>query len=283
MQPLQLSAYSFWHGTSLLLARTIRVVTTSRGGSFYDEAQVHARYTADHDNSVSSPNFVMEEPAVLAEVGDPGGLRVLDVGCGDARFGRWLLSAGARSYRGIDGSRRMVELASRTLTGTAGRVERGDLEDLAADRSSVDLVTARLVLHYVADLDGVLAAIINALAPGGRLIITVVHPVITSHDNRLDGPRTSWTVDDYFLSGARQRLWMGSEVTWQHRTVETYVDAVIRAGLTVTAVRECAPEPARFNGNTSELARRRRVPLFLLLSARAPGHTPTSLPAHAPR
>ncbi len=258
-------------------------MTVSRGGAFYDDARVHARYTAGREDSRFSPNVVMEQPAVLTELGDPAGLRVLDLGCGDAGFGRWLLAAGARSYLGIDGSRRMVELATRTLAGTAGRVQRGDLEDLMTDRGSVDLVTARLVLHYVADLDPVLAAIVDALAPGGRLIISVVHPVITSHDNRVAGPRTHWTVDDYFLCGARRRVWMGSEVTWQHRTVETYVDAILRAGLTVTALRECAPDPARFDGDTAELARRRRVPLFLLLSARAPASAPIDVPAHDPR
>lgn len=46
----------------------------------------------------------MEEPAVLGEVGDQSGLRVIDLGCGDARFGRLLLAGGCASYLGIDGS-----------------------------------------------------------------------------------------------------------------------------------------------------------------------------------
>jgi hypothetical protein len=39
----------------------------------------------------------MGEPAVLAEVGDPAGLRVLDLGCGDAQFGRHILAGASRS------------------------------------------------------------------------------------------------------------------------------------------------------------------------------------------
>jgi hypothetical protein len=64
---------------------------------------------------------------------------------------------------------------------------------------------------------------------------------------------------------------MGSRVTWYHRTIENYVAAMTRAGLTVTSLRECEPDPARFDGDTDELTRRRRVPLFLLLNGRAPG------------
>jgi predicted RNA methylase len=49
---------------------------------------------------MSSPNHVMEEPA--AEIGYPTGLRVLDLGCGDASLGRTLLGAGATSYIGTN-------------------------------------------------------------------------------------------------------------------------------------------------------------------------------------
>lgn len=237
-------------------------------GSFYDGPGVHDRYTAHRQNGRLSPNHVMEEPAVLVEVGDPAGLRILDLGCGDAAFGRLLLTAGARSYRGVDSSSSMVEQAGRTLAGTTGRVDHADIENFVADANSVDLLTARLSLHYVADLDSVLAGCARALAPAGRLLITVVHPVITSYDNRPATPRTTWTVDDYFDLGPRIRAWMGSQVTWHHRTVETYFAAITRAGLTVTSLRECEPDASHFQGDTDELTRRRRVPLFLLLNAR---------------
>ncbi|NAZ81562.1 hypothetical protein GTR02_06995 [Kineococcus sp. R8] len=40
------------------------------------------------------------------------------------------------------------------------------------------------------------------------------------------------------------------------------------SGFTLTALRECAPDPTRFPaGDDTELRRRRRVPLFLLLAA----------------
>lgn len=65
---------------------------------------------------------------VLAEVGDPGGLRLLDLGCGDGAFGRLLLADGARSYRGVDNSSSKVEQAGRNLAGTTGRVDHADIE-----------------------------------------------------------------------------------------------------------------------------------------------------------
>lgn len=65
--------------------------TPGRGGSFCDDPVVFDRYTLHHDSGICSPNHVMEEPAVSAEIGDPTGLRVLDLGCGDASLGRTLL------------------------------------------------------------------------------------------------------------------------------------------------------------------------------------------------
>jgi 2-polyprenyl-3-methyl-5-hydroxy-6-metoxy-1,4-benzoquinol methylase len=80
--------------------------STSRGGSHYDDSEVFERYMRVHDSpDRTNPTQVMEEPAVLAEIGEPVGLDVIDLGCGAAQFGRSLLRAGAASYLGIDGSR----------------------------------------------------------------------------------------------------------------------------------------------------------------------------------
>jgi len=238
------------------------------GGAFYDEDELFERYRAAVHPGPASANFVMEEPALLDAIGDVRGLRVLDLGCGDAAIGRRLLDAGCRAYLGIDASARMIDAARDALVGTPGEARREPIERFAAAVGSLDLVISRLALHYVEDLDAVLAACRDCLAPGGRLVFTVVHPVVTSHDARgsSDEPRASWVVDDYFAAGPRELDWLGGRVVWQHRTIEQYVLGMQRAGFRLTALSECAPRVERFAGDESELARRRRVPLFLLLA-----------------
>ncbi|MET7332650.1 class I SAM-dependent methyltransferase [Nonomuraea sp. NPDC005650] len=237
-----------------------------RGGSFYDAPQVAERYLGHRHSGVSSPNHVMEEPAFLEELGEVTGLRVLDLGCGDAAIGQVVLDAGCRSYLGLDGSAAMVEAGNSALYGTAGRVEMVDIEDFSAPPSSFDLIVSRLAFHYVEDIEPVLASCHECLSPGGRIIFTVVHPILTSHDPGVQGKRTSWVVDDYFLQGPRERQWMGGTVTWFHRTIEDYVALLTKSGFSLTSLSECAPREDRFNGDADELARRRRVPLFLLLA-----------------
>jgi SAM-dependent methyltransferase len=187
----------------------------------------------------------------------------------DAALGRVLLDAGCRRYVGVDGSEAMVRAARATLDGTAGEVVRCDIEDFRPEPGAFDVVVSRLALHYVEDLAAVLEACRIGLARGGRLVFTVMHPVITSHDARAttEELRTDWIVDDYFARGPRQQDWLGGTVVWHHRTVEDYVAALARAGFALTALRECPPQRERFT-DEAEYARRRRIPLFLLLAAR---------------
>lgn len=74
--------------------RYARLVSHQEAESFYGAPGIHDRYTAHCGDGAPSPNHVMEEPAVLTEVGDQVGLRVLDLGCGSGAFGRLLLAAG---------------------------------------------------------------------------------------------------------------------------------------------------------------------------------------------
>lgn len=238
-----------------------------RGGAFYDQPGVFEHYRKGPEG-LSNPVVVMEEPALIDELGSVAGLRVLDLGCGDGALGGVLLDGGCRSYLGIDGSERMVEAARATLRGTAGEVVHADIEDFSASADTYDLVVSRLALHYVEDLRSVLRATHGCLSRGGRVVFTVVHPVITSHDARQSTGelRASWVVDDYFIAGPREQRWLGGSVVWHHRTVEAHVDALRQAGFALTAVRECEPSPERFGSNEAEFTRRRRIPMFLLLA-----------------
>jgi SAM-dependent methyltransferase len=155
----------------------------------------------------------------------------------------------------------------------------GDIEDLAEPTDSFDLVLSRMALHYVADLGAVLRASRACLAPSGRVVFTVVHPVITSHDARDSStePRQNWIVDNYFATGPRDQQWLGTRTVWHHRTIEDYVTGLRKAGFALTNLRECAPHREQLDDD-AEFQRRRRIPLILLLAgARTSGSNETSL------
>lgn len=244
------------------------------GSACYDDPARLQEYER-HRAWALNPNLVMEEPAVRRALGDVTGLRVLDAGCGDGTHARSLLDAGAAHVTAFDGSTAMVDRARAVLAGRDAQVSHGALEDFEAAGPDVDLVVARLCLHRVADADDALRRLASALVPGGRLLLTVVHPLLTAP--LAPGPgarRQAWTVDDYFSPGPREREWLGGRVTWHHRTVEQWVRAVLGVG-TLTSLSECEPAPELFAGAPDELRRRRRVPAILLLAGRTdPGAGP---------
>jgi SAM-dependent methyltransferase len=238
------------------------------GPEFYDQQQVFETYTKHRDDP-AAPNNTLEGPLVRSLLGGVGGHDFLDLGCGAAAFGRELLADGAASYLGVDGSQNMVRLAWQTLRGTTGRVVSANLSDWDFPLAAYSRVCARLVLHYVPELEPLLRRIHQSLHPDGLLVFSVEHPVITSCDRAWKGQglRQEWTVDDYFKTGARSTYWIDSRVIKYHRTVEDHFLALQACGFTVEALRES--RPVRENFLTDEdFERRQRIPLFLVMAAR---------------
>lgn len=241
------------------------------GPEFYDDDAVFSIYMSGRNERVDSPNDVLEKPVIDELVGSLANLRILDLGCGDARYGREALEQGCLSYLGIDGSQNMINLANEQLAGTSGQVLRATIENWTFPQEQFNLVISRLALHYVEDIAAVFANVYNALVEDGRLIFSVEHPVITSCNRaRKKGQaRQDWIVDGYFDTGLRQTYWIAGEIIKYHRTVEDYFMALRQAGFEVDAVRESRPRPERFT-DPATYERRKRIPLMLFFSARKP-------------
>lgn len=238
------------------------------GPDFYDDEDVFKTYMAHRDRA-DSPNDILEKPVLMELLGDLGGQRILDLGCGDATFASEAFRLGCASYLGIEGSRNMLALASQNLSGTQGRAIQADLETWEPPKEAFDLVISRLVFHYLTGLEAVLQRAQRALVHGGRIVFSVEHPVITCCDRAWQGKglRQDWIVDNYFESGPRVTQWLGSRVKKVHRTVEDYYLALQQAGFTVESLRESRPQRARFSSEET-YQRRIRIPLFLLLAGR---------------
>jgi SAM-dependent methyltransferase len=141
----------------------------SASAAEYDE--IGSRYS----EAKTAPWRLHLEAYTLEQVaGDVGGLRVLDLACGDGFYSRRFMRRGARATLGVDVSAEMVALARRAeATEPLGcRYLCSDVTELHLE-APFDLAVAAYLFNYArsrAELVRYCAAAFAGLRPGGRLV-----------------------------------------------------------------------------------------------------------------
>src|ERR1700751_2593561 len=84
---------------------------------------------------------------------------------------------------------------------------------------------------------------------GGTFVLSVEHPIFTALAAQdwyygQHGERLHWPVDHYQEEGPRQARFLGHDVVKYHRTVATYMNALIGSGFTITHLTEPQPTQA---------------------------------------
>lgn len=200
--------------------------------------------------------------------------RVLDLGCGLGYFAREARARGARQVLGVDLSERMLEEARRRTDDAGIDYVRASLEEFATEPGSFDLVVSSLALHYIADYAGLARRVATWLTPGGRFVFSVEHPIFTAHGSSdwyrdADGAALHWPVDRYRDEGERRTRWFVDGVVKYHRTIESYVNGLLDAGLTLVRLEEPEADAAVL-AEKPEWQQERRRPPFLLMAADRP-------------
>ena len=142
-------------------------------GTEYDLGTGYQEWSAAYDQPLRL--FPIEEPPVraLIETLPPG--TVLDAGCGTGRYSTMLADRG-HEVIGVDQSGAMLDIARKKLPSADFRG--GDLTALPLPGCSVDAVVCALALVHVPDVASALREFARVLRPGGRLIISDVHPFL---------------------------------------------------------------------------------------------------------
>ncbi|KAJ5960715.1 uncharacterized protein N7479_007865 [Penicillium vulpinum] len=244
-------------------------------------------------NLKSSPTRPSEDPLQ--------GSQILDLGCGYGWFIRWAREKGAAYIKGVDISQNMINRAKEfeaeinhpTQNGVVAPdpateviFEIHDLETInlsnQSEKGFYDLVYSSLTLHYIEDIVRLFREIHSCLKKGsnnerrGRLIFSVEHPIGTALVNPGPGfkviqeageDRTIWPLNSYGSEGLRLTSWLGAEgVRKYHRTVETYVTALLENGFVLTGLKDWSPSKEDVAGQPEWRMERHR-PYFLLISA----------------
>jgi SAM-dependent methyltransferase len=145
------------------------------GAEYTPEADPRAGYRSWSDNydEPGNPIIAIEEPVVWGIVDELAPGRALDAACGTGRHARHLVQHG-HEVAGFDLTPEMLEIARRSIP--AATFAEGDLRDIPFESESFDLAVSGLAVAHLADLDGGIRELARVLRPGGRLVISVLHP-----------------------------------------------------------------------------------------------------------
>jgi 2-polyprenyl-3-methyl-5-hydroxy-6-metoxy-1,4-benzoquinol methylase len=184
-------------------------------------------------------------PVLLGMLGDVGGKRVLDAGCGNGYFSRMLARRGAR-VTGVEPASSLFEFAAgRERAEPLGiRYVQADLCGLdrpgpAADLGGhFDAVVASMVLPAVPDWASAMRACVHQLRPGGRFIFSVNHPCFEqlAASWREHG---AYQVSEY-LADYEIELRYATDF---HRPLSAYLNEVIGLGCRIAEVAEPGLDP----------------------------------------
>src|SRR5688572_12307825 len=147
--------------------------------NIYDNDEFFAGYSR-LPRSVQGLDGAPEWPVLRALLPDLKGAAVLDLGCGFGWFCRWAKAAGAAQVTGTDVSENMLARARAEGGAPVIRYVKADMEGLQLPEAAFDLVYSSLALHYVEKLDALMASIHRSLKPGGALVVSVEHPMMTA-------------------------------------------------------------------------------------------------------
>ena len=146
------------------------------------------------------------------------------------------------------------------------------MEDADFADGSFDVALSSLAFHYVADFGALVRKTAHWLRPGGDFVFSCEHPVFTAEGSQdwyrdENGKILHFPVDNYYMEGERQAVFLGERVTKYHRTLTGYVGALLSNGFMLTGLAEPQP-PQEMIDAIPGMADELRRPMMLILAAK---------------
>ena len=156
--------------------------------------------------------------------------RVLDAGCGEGWLARQLSERGI-SVTGFDGSAPLVDRAKEFGGGDFKHLGYDAfIENPSSAGGDYDVVAFNFSL-FTADIVPTLRAAATVLRPGGSLILQTVHPFNDAEGERYED---GWREETFATMSPDFK----TPMPWYFRTMKSWINSVVQAGLKLVEVRE---------------------------------------------
>ena len=127
------------------------------------------------------------------------------------------------------------------------------------------------MFEHIRDVDAAIAEVARVLAPGGRFLFFLNHPLLQTpnsgwiDDQVLDPPEQYWRIGPYLVEDETiEEVEKGVFIPFIHRPLSRYVNALADAGLTLRRMEEPAPPPG-FLARAAEYEAAATIPRLLFL------------------
>ena len=228
----------------------------------------HAGWWQEAFTEGADPEYT-EQILPLAADQLAGAERVLDVGAGEGQLSRLAASSGASTVVGVDPA--WAQLAVARQRGGGPVYVRGVAAALPFPPAVFDAVVACLVFEHIGPLDQAVAEVSRVLAPGGRFLFFLNHPLLQTpgsgwiDDHIID--EQYWRVGPYLVEDTSlEEVDKDVFVPFVHRPLSRYVNALAHQGLLVTQMHEPEPPPG-FLAKADEYRHAATIPRLLFMRA----------------
>jgi SAM-dependent methyltransferase len=198
-----------------------------------------------------------------------GAERMLDVGCGEGQVARLALAGDAITAVGVDPTWAQIHEAA--VRGDGPMYARADAGALPFATATFDAAVACLVFEHIRDVDGAIAEVARVLAPGGRFLFFLNHPLLQTpnsgwiDDQILDPPEQYWRIGDYLVEDETlEEVDNGVFIPFIHRPLSRYLNTLTRNGLRLVHMEEPSPPPG-FLALAAEYRSAAHIPRLLFL------------------
>ena len=233
----------------------------------------HDFYVDFVDRLSANQGFKASIDALLSELGSVEGKQVCDLACGEGHLSRLLYNRGANVV-GYDLSEKLIQSAIAHSVSEI-RFEVNNAEHLAGvPDAAFDVVISHLAIMDIPDLDSFTRTVSRVLRSNGRFLLTLLHPCFEAPFDATTGSPVETDNNGHFRALRVMRY--NEEGFWQsdgdgvrgrvgayHRTLSTYINALITQGPSITRVLEPfaeAEDNAGLDGQWSQ-----RIPRFMTI------------------
>lgn len=207
-------------------------------------------------------------PKVMSHIGeDLTGKLLLDGGCGEGTMGRLAIDRGAKVI-GVDVIPEFLKETSLRSSGKEQPVLASLRYDLPFASSSFDIACYNLVLMWLQDIDKVARETERVLKPGGKAVVSLLHP-LTALPNTTGCIGLEYsTLDPHEI--IQPKVFMrtinktAGPYPYFHRSISEYLDTFTKAGLSLDL--NGGFDEISTSGKSDVLLKKKTLPEFLILT-----------------